>query len=199
MPAAWMPTIVWTDFRLAVLFLVILPLVFLIWALVKKNEAIQRLLMIYWRVASLLGITVYLLLAAIPIGFISGWLARILIPLALWFWVDLNEEIAEQPKTSLKTAFTSWRWAVSIYNGLGAIVLLPALRCAFISAEQVVNDSFCRLWLEPAWAYKAIVHPNTRAPFLGFLAVAALVIYILYLGYFVFFRLGKQGRSAVEQ
>jgi bacteriorhodopsin len=95
-------------------------------------------------------------------------------------------------------AFTSWRWAVSLYNGLGAIAMLPVLRCAFSPSEQVINDSFCRLWLEPAWAYKASVHPNTRAYFLGFLALVALVIYVLLFGYFVFFRLGKQGRSALE-
>jgi len=63
-----------------------------------KAEAIQRLLTIYWRVSSLLAITIYLLIAALPVGFISGLMARILIPISLWFWVDLNEEIEDQPR-----------------------------------------------------------------------------------------------------
>jgi len=63
-----------------------------------KAEAIQRLLTIYWRVSSLLAITIYLLIAALPVGFISGLMARILIPISLWFWVDLNEEIEDQPE-----------------------------------------------------------------------------------------------------
>jgi hypothetical protein len=37
-----------------------------------KAEAVQRLLTIYWRVASLLLITLYLLIAALPVGFILG-------------------------------------------------------------------------------------------------------------------------------
>jgi len=46
----------------------------------------------------LLAITIYLLIAALPVGFISGLMARILIPISLWFWVDLNEEIEDQPR-----------------------------------------------------------------------------------------------------
>jgi len=46
----------------------------------------------------LLAITIYLLIAALPVGFISGLMARILIPISLWFWVDLNEEIEDQPE-----------------------------------------------------------------------------------------------------
>jgi len=78
-----------------------------------KAEAIQRLLTIYWRVSSLLAITIYLLIAALP-GFISGLMARILIPISLWFWVDLNEEIEDQPRGALKLTFNSWRWAITI-------------------------------------------------------------------------------------
>ncbi|EDZ95411.1 conserved hypothetical protein [Limnospira maxima CS-328] len=74
------------DYRLAVIFTIILPLILLIWALVEKLEAITHLLIIYWRVASLLMITLYLMIAAIPIGFICAIASRILIPISLWFW-----------------------------------------------------------------------------------------------------------------
>ena len=53
---------------------------------------------IYWRVASLLAITVYLMIGGLSVSFVTALLAKILIPLSLWFWVDLNEEIREQPK-----------------------------------------------------------------------------------------------------
>lgn len=193
----WLPALVWTDYRLALLFTVVLPLVLLVWAFAQKAEAIQRLLGIYWRVASLLAITVYLLIGALPIGFVSGWLARILIPLALWFWVDLNEEISEQPASPLKLTFTSWRWAVSIYGVLGAIAQIPVLRCALMGSNQVVGQPFCRIWLDPPWAFREFFHSSTKPYFLAFLALVGLVIYVFYLGYFVLFRLGKQGRSAV--
>lgn len=195
----WLPTFIWTDYRLAVLVTVVLPIALLIWAFVQKAEAMQNLLLIYWRVASLLAITVYLLIAAIPIGFVTGWLSRILIPLSLWFWVDLNEEIAEHPQSPLKLVFNAWRWAVSVYCLLGAILFVPTLRCALTRSEALINDAYCRLWLEPVWVFKAFFHANTRPYFLGFLALVALGIYVLYFGYFVFIRLGKQGRSATGQ
>ncbi|MBL1174744.1 DUF3177 family protein [Pantanalinema sp. GBBB05] len=196
---SWLPSLIWTDYRLAVLVTVIAPLVLLIWAVAQKSETIQHLLVIYWRVASLLAITVYLMIAVIPAGFITGWLARILIPVALWFWVDLNEEISELPTSRLKLSFTSWRWAISLYSLIGAIAQIPALRCALIPSDVIVKNPFCRVWLEPTWLFRELFHPNTRPYFLGFLALVGLAIYVLYLGYFVFARWGKQGRSATGQ
>ncbi len=193
----WLPSFVWTDYRLAVLLMVLSPLALLIQAFVQKNNAIQHLLAIYWRVASLLLITVYLFVGAYPIGFISGWFARILIPLSLWFWVDLNEELTEQPTNQLKLMFTSWRWAVSVYSVLGAIAQTPWLQCAFLPSQQMVANQVCRLWLEPPWAFREVFNAGMKPYTLGLLAMLALGAYVLCLGYFVFFRLGKQGRSAI--
>jgi hypothetical protein len=190
-------SLVWMDFRLAVLVTVVLPLILLIWALVKKSEAIQRLLMIYWRVSSLLAITVYLLIGGVLVSFIAGPLARVLIPISLWFWVDLNEEIAELPKSPLKLSFTAWRWAISAYSVLGLIGSLPFLQCAF--SRSMFNSPFCQIWADPPILFKQIFHANTKPEFLGFLAITALGFYIVCLGYFVLVRLGKQGRSALDQ
>lgn len=190
-------SLVWMDYRLAVLFTVLLPLILLIWAFVQQSEAIQRLLIIYWRVASLLAITVYLMIGNVPLSFISGILARILIPVSLWFWVDLNEEIDEQRQTPLKLSFTAWRWAVSFYSLLGAIASIPFLQCAF--STTTFQTSFCQAWLQPPLGYKNLIHAGYTNGFLGFLGVTGLIIYLLYFGYFVLVRLAKQGRSAVEQ
>ncbi|MER3433596.1 MAG: DUF3177 domain-containing protein [Leptolyngbya sp. ERB_1_1] len=195
---AWLSSMVWTDYRLAVLFTVILPLGLLIWATVQRAEAIQKLLLIYWRVASLLAITVYLLIGVLPIGFVSGWLARILIPIGLWYWVDLNEEIRDSPPSSLKLSIVSWRWAVSLYCILGAIGQIPVLRCATLTSQQILNDASCRVWLDPPFLFREYFHAGVRPFVLGFFGILGLVIYILYLGYFVFFRLGKRKRSAME-
>ncbi|MBF2001961.1 MAG: DUF3177 family protein [Synechococcales cyanobacterium M58_A2018_015] len=190
-------SLVWMDYRLAVVFTVILPLILLVWALFQRAEAMQRLMIIYWRVASLLAITVYLMIGNLPISFMTGVLARILIPLSLWFWVDLNEEIDEQPRSRLKFVFNSWRWAVSLYCVLGALASLPFLSCAL--SRQTFATPFCQVWLDPPLGFKNIVHPGYKPEFLGFLAIVALVIYVLYFGYFVLVRLGRQGRSAMEQ
>lgn len=190
-------SLVWTDYRLALLFTVIIPLILLIWAFVQKADAIVRLLIIYWRVASLLTITIYLLIPSWPIGFVSGWGARILIPIALWFWVDINDEIRDLPSRPLKLVLTSWRWATTAYCILGALATIPFLRCAFVPG--LATSSFCRVWLEPTLVYKQYFHAAARPESLGFWGIVGLLVYVLYLSYFVLIRLGKQGRSAMEQ
>jgi len=192
----WFRPLVWMDYRLALLFTVVIPLILLCWAIVQKAEAISRLLTIYWRVSSLLAITVYLLIGALPLGFISGLLARLLIPISLWFWVDLNEEIDDQPRAALKLVFNAWRWAITVYTLLGALAQIPFLQCVWQSG---ITSPFCRPWQEPPLLFKDYFHPNTSAGFLGFLGVAAFIFYLLCLGYFVLFRLSKQGRSAIPQ
>jgi hypothetical protein len=198
MSEALLRSLVWMDYRLAILFTVIFPLVLLIWALVKRAEAMQRLLIIYWRVASLLAITIYLMIGGFPFSFIPAVAARVLIPIGLWFWVDLNEEIDDQRRTPLKLAFTSWRWAVTVYCVLGVLATLPFLQCAF--STETFASPFCQVWLEAPIGFKNFFHPKVNNEgFLGFLGIVGLIIYVLYLSYFVVFRLGKQGRTAVEQ
>ena len=187
---------VWTDFRLAVLFTVFLPLILLVWAFVNKYDAIQRLLIIYWRVASLLAITVYLMIGAAPISFLTSLMARFLIPVSLWFWVDLNEEIDDQKESPLKLAFNSWRWAVTLYSGLGTLAQIPFISCAFKAKAQIMDDGFCSVWLAPPWLYKQLFHPNFGPNFLGFVGFFGLVVYVIYLSYFVMVKLQRQGRSA---
>ncbi len=193
----WFSPFVWADYRLAILFLVVVPLALLLWAFVQKADAMQRLLTIYWRVASLLAITIYLLIGALPIAFFAGWFARVLIPVSLWYWADLNEEIREQLASPLKLTMTSWRWAVSIYCGLGVLAQLPVLKCALQASAEIQSDAVCRTWLEPAWLYREYFHGSTQPWFLGFLGIAGLIVYTLYFGYFIFFKVGKRKRSAM--
>jgi Protein of unknown function (DUF3177) len=197
MEELWFRPLVWNDYRLAVLFIVVVPFILLIWAFVQKVEPIQRLLMIYWRVASLFIITIYLMIALYPIAFISGLMSRILIPISLWFWVDLNDEIEYQQSGSLKLIFTSWRWATTFYCVLGVIASIPFLGCGF--SETAIKTNYCSVWSEAPILFKNIFHQNTKTPFLGVLAVVGLIIYVIYLSYFVLVKLGKQGRNAIEQ
>jgi len=189
--------LVWTDYRLAVLFTVLIPLILLIWSLIKRSEAMVRLLMIYWRVSSLLMITVYLMIPAWSIAFITSFSARVLIPISLWFWVDLNDEISDMPSSRLKLVLTSWRWALTIYSTIGAIATIPFLSCTFTA--NVRENPFCKVWFEAPWQYREIFHRNSTPGLLGFIAAVGLIIYVLYLGDFLFVRLGKQGRSAFKQ
>ncbi|MBW4488298.1 MAG: DUF3177 family protein [Trichocoleus desertorum ATA4-8-CV12] len=193
----WFEPLVWTDYRLALLFAVLFPLILLTWAFVQKNETIQHLLAIYWRVSSLLAITVYLMMAAVPLSFVSALMARVLIPIALWFWVDLNEEIDDQSRSPLKLTFNAWRWAMTVYSALGALLSLPFLQCAI--SQAALNTRFCRVWFDPPLLFKQYFHANTSVRFLGFLGVVGLLAYVACLSYFVLVKLSKQGRSATQQ
>ncbi|XWK91580.1 MAG: DUF3177 family protein [Phormidium sp.] len=193
----WFRPLVWMDYRLAVLFTLIIPLIILVWAFVEKSEAVQRLMIIYWRVASLFLITIYLLIGGWSIGFMTAVASRLLIPASLWFWQDINEEINDLPERKLRLGVTSWRWAITVYSLLGAIAQIPFLRCAF--SAGAMDEQFCQVWQEAPFLFKAYFHANTRAGFLGFIGLMALVFYVAYFGYFLFFRLGKQGRTAIEQ
>ncbi|MEB3826739.1 DUF3177 family protein [Phormidium sp. CCY1219] len=196
MEQPWFQPLVWMDYRLAVVFTVILPLVLLIWAFAGKSDAIQHLLVIYWRVASLLLITVYLMIGALPISFISALAARILIPVSLWFWVDINEDIDDQSQSPLKLAFTSWRWAITVYMAIGSLVQLPFLSCAFSSKDAILATPYCRVWLDPPWGFKQLFHTDADPAVLGFFGLIGLTFYVLCFAYFLFIRLGKEGRSA---
>ena len=198
MNQVWFRPLVWMDYRLGILLTVVIPLVLLIWTLFKRQEAMQQLLIIYWRVASLLLITVYLLIPGWGIGFISALAARILIPISLWFWVDLNEEIRDVPQSTLKLVFTSWRWATTVYCLLGAIADAIFIPCGL--SESNLATPFCQVWLEGPLAYRALFHPKPgNEGVLGFMGAIGLIVYLIYFAYFVLIRLGKQGRSALEQ
>jgi len=193
----WFRPLVWLDYRLALLFMIILPVILTIWALIEKSQAAQRLLIIYWRVASLLMITLYFMIPSWGIAFITSIIARFLIPIALWFWVDLNDDLKDLPDRPFKLVLTSWRWAISLYSFIGAISTFPFLKCAFSNTD--LATPFCKVWFEHPWLYQQIFHANSKPGFLGFLGFIGLFFYILYFGSFLLLRLPKQGRSAMEQ
>lgn len=190
-------SLAWTDYRLALLFAVFIPLTLLVWSWVTRSEAISLVMTIYWRVASLLAITVYLMIGGYSFAFITALAAKILIPLSLWFWADLNEEIREQPKRALNLGFNAWRWAMTAYSLVGIVIQIAFLRCAF--SETAFQSETCQAWLQPSIAFADIFHANFESGFLGVLGIVALVFYALYLGYFILVKLGRQGRSALNQ
>jgi glucan phosphoethanolaminetransferase (alkaline phosphatase superfamily) len=70
MTEVWFRPYVWMDYWLELLFVLIIPIILLIWVFVQKSEAMQRLLMIYWRVSSLLAISIYLMIGGFGVSYI---------------------------------------------------------------------------------------------------------------------------------
>lgn len=197
MTQLWFRPLVWLDYRLAILFVVIMPLILLVWSFLEQSQAAQRLLIIYWRVASLLMITLYLMIPSWGLSFITSLCSRLLIPLALWFWVDLNDDIKDLSESPFKLVLTAWRWAITLYSVIGAIATIPFLRC--VTSSKDLATPFCQVWFEAPWQYQQIFHANSKPGFLGFLAMIGLFFYVLYFASFLILRLPKQGRSAMEQ
>ncbi len=194
----WFVPLIWLDYRLAVLFTVLAPLVLLVWAVAARADALKLLLGIYWKVASLLAITTYLMIASIPVGFISALAARILIPTSLWYWLDLNEEIDEQPQRLLGLVFRTWRWIITIYSSIGLVAQIITLPCAFKSSEVLSDGALCRAWLEPTWLYREYFHDGINPSFLGFFGILGLAIYVVYFIYFAITKLPRNGRLALR-
>ena len=204
LPETLYRSLVWLDYRLAVVFSLGLPLVLLIWAAVRREGALVRLMQIYWKVASLLLISTLLLANQRPLGFVLVLVGQLLLIGAVWFWVDLNEELADLPPwRALPLTIRMWRWSFTVWALVGALFSLTSLAClgkaamagprcaAWLQAPQGLNDQLAGVF--------GFVFGATWTPTLsGFVGYVALVAYVVGLLQWVVVRLPKQGRVAGE-
>ncbi len=194
-------SLVWLDVRLGVLFAVAVPLVLLVWAAVRRESAILRLLGLYWKVASLHLIALLLLTDGRPLAFPLLVIAPLLVVLALWFWVDLNEELADLPPwRPLPLTLRIWRWSLSLLSLAAAALAATSLPCLAGGLER----SFCTTWLQaPAGLHGVVARvfafvfggqwtPGVAA-FVGYLG---LVAYLVGLLQWLLVRLPRLGRVA---
>jgi hypothetical protein len=195
-------SLLWLDVRLAVLFSIALPLVLLIWATVRREGALVRLLGIYWKVASLLLLATLLLTDRRPLGFVVAVLAQLLVVASVWFWVDLNEELADLPPwRPLPLTLRIWRWSLTVWGLAGAAFSATALGCLGGSA---LAGARCTVWIQPPLglhqlvaAVFAFVFGGSWTPAVAaFIGYVGLVAYVVGLLQWLLVRLPKQGRIA---
>lgn len=203
MPDLLYRSLVWLDYRLAVVFTIGLPLVLLIWAAVRREGAMLRLLTIYWKVASLLVVTVLLMTDGKPLGYLLGVVAQLLIIASLWFWVDINEELADLPPwRPLPFTVRAWRWGLTLFALIGAGFSATAVGCAWGS----VSRPACQVWLEApkglnvglARLFDFVFGADWTSSFAVFVGYLGLVAYLVGLLQWLLVRLPKQGRVAGE-
>lgn len=179
-PQSWLVDAVWLDYRLAVALTVVMPLLLLIWAFAVGLRPLIQLLIVYWRVSSLLAVTVYLMIGGLPVSFLSGAMARLLILVCLWFWRDWSAAL-EQSRTWAARAFLLWRWGLTGYMGAGILFSGAFVPCAF----RTSLPEECRAWFGPPLGFREIFHPNVSPELLGSVGAWGLVAYLLYSLYFV--------------
>ncbi len=179
-PQSWLVDAIWLDYGLAVALTVVFPLILLVWAFGVGLRPLIQLLIVYWRVSSLLAVTVYLMIAGLPMSFLTGAMARLLILIGVWFWEDWSAAL-EQSRTWAARVFLLWRWGLTGYMGVGILFSGAFVPCAFrasLSAE-------CRAWFQPPLGFREIFHPNVPPELLGSVGAWGLVAYLLYSVYFV--------------
>ena len=194
-------TLVWLDYRLAAVFALGLPLVLLVWSALKREQALTRLMGIYWKVASLLLITVLLLTDNRPLGYLLAVLSQLLVVISVWFWVDLNEELADLPPwRPLPFVVRAWRWGLTVFGVLGAALSAVALNCVGGGLTRPI----CRVWLEApddlhggvASVFDFVFGGSWTAAIAAFVGYVSLVAYGVGLLQWLVVRLPKQGRVA---
>jgi hypothetical protein len=178
--------------------------VLLVWAALRRERSLLRLLGLYWKVASLLLVTNLLLTDRRPLAFVLLVIAPLLLIVSVWFWVDLNEELADLPPwRPLPLTTRIWRWSLSFWALLSAGFSATALGC--LDAGVRTSDR-CGPWLEApirlhgqlaqvfAFVFGGQWTPGVAA-FIGYLGLVAYAVGLLQ---WLLVRLPRLGRVAGE-
>jgi hypothetical protein len=121
---------------------------------------------------------------------------------SVWFWVDLNEELADLPPwRPLPLTVRVWRWALSGFAVLATLMAASSLPCS-----RVLATADCKAWLEAPQGLHRVVERLFDFVFGGqwteavaaFIGYVVLVAYLVGLIQWLLVRLPKQGRVAGE-
>ncbi|NOK60501.1 MAG: DUF3177 family protein [Chloroflexi bacterium AL-W] len=160
----WRRVLVRIDFIGAVVLTVFAPLVLFFRAMFKGTLDQWMVLIDYWRSSSLLMVTVYLLIGERRVAFICGIAARLLIA-----WTMLRS-----PSTQ-DVLFERWRWLVSSYCVIGAVLNIPLFRCVM----QRHWSPLCRAYMEPPKEFGSLMHPTVPYTKLGRVGDIGLVSFLV--------------------
>ena len=194
--------LVWLTYRVAATFAVGLPLVLLIWSAWRKDAMVLRLMGLYWKVASLMAISLLLLTDQRPLGYLTAVAAPLLMVVSVWFWVDLNEELADQPYwRPLALTVRIWRWSLSGFCLLSVVMTSTALGCV-----QQLDSAECLPWLEAPQGFHTVTESLFDFVFGGqwseavaaFAGYVALVAYLAGFLQWLLVRFPRNGRVAGE-
>ncbi|WP_218082093.1 DUF3177 family protein [Anthocerotibacter panamensis] len=179
MSDAWLRELVWWDYRLAVALTILAPLVLLMLSFIQPYRSVRHALIAYWRVSSLLAITVYLMAAHNPLGYFTGWAAHLMIVACLIYFAAV---LPVQAEGLFTRAFRLWRTGAVAYNLMGLVFVAQFLGC--VGRET----GSCTILLGPPLQFTALVHPGATPAHFNTAGQIGLVLYLLYFVYWVLVR-----------
>ena len=194
-------SLAWLTYRLTATFAFSLPFILFIWATIRKEAAIVRLTTIYWKIASIIPITMLLLIGERPIGYLTSFIAPFLVILSIWFWSDLNEEIADLPPwRAISLTVRLWRWALT-----GSCLIIATVNFFTLPCIRITNDNCLALLEAPKGLhgiskvlFNFLFGANWTEPLAAFVGYVALLAYVVGLIQWILIRFPKQGRISGE-
>ena len=191
---------VWLSFQLSIIFLIGLPFTLFLWAIKKRNKAVNKLLSIYWKISLLFLISLLLLIGEYKYALLITNISTLLMTSSIWFWSDINDELKEYDFSYyLVTTTKVWRWTLTFISLNFLIQSLQNISCFYL-----INSASCQIWLQPSSNFYIIIKnlfnfffgANFTQPIAKFLGLFALLIYTLGLIQWSIIKLPKNGRNS---
>ena len=191
---------VWLSFQLSIIFLIGIPFTLFLWAIQKRNKAVNKLLSIYWKISLLFFISLLLLIGQYNYALVITNISTLLMTISVWFWNDINDELKEYDFSySLITTTKVWRWSLTF---ISLNFLIQSLKN--ISCFTLINSDACEIWLQPSSNFYKIIKSlfdfffgaNFTQPIAKFLGLFSLLIYTLGLIQWSIIKLPKNGRNS---
>ena len=190
----------WITFQLSSIFIVGVPLSIFIWSIKKRNKAIEKLLITYWKVSILFFISLILFIGGIQFSLLILIISTLLMTICVWLWNDINRELKGYQLTNgLVTTTRAWRWALTFIS-----ISFLAQCFQNLSCINSINSSECLKWSEPSKNLSQIINQlfnflfgaNFTEPIAKFVGLFALLIYILGLLQWLIIKFPRSGRNS---
>ena len=190
----------WITFQLSSIFIVGVPLSIFIWSINKRNKAITKLLITYWKVSILFFISLILFIGGVEFSLLILIISTWLMTICVWLWNDINRELkGYQLTNALVTTTRAWRWALTFISISFLVQFLQNLSCI-----NLINSSECLKWSEPSRNLSQIINQlfnflfgaNFTEPIAKFIGLFALLIYTLGLFQWFIIKLPRSGRNS---
>ena len=190
----------WITFQLSSVFIVGVPLSIFIWSIKKRNKAIEKLLIIYWKISILFLISLLLFIGGVDFSLLILIISTSLMTISVWFWNDINRELQGYKITDvLITTTKSWRWGLTFISISFLIQSFQEMRCL-----NSINSFECLKWSEPSKNLSKLINQlfnflfgaNFTEPIAKFVGLFALLIYILGLLQWLIIKFPRSGRNS---